>query len=127
LLLKGASEGSKARLETHRNILVSLARLSSLGILHGDVPKCSVHDVIDEAVIIIPLENVIDIDNEASRLEKEITKLKGDMINHDKKLANKNFRAKAPVKIIELERQRRDDTAMTLEKLQDAFTRLKNL
>ncbi|MBH89731.1 MAG: valine--tRNA ligase [Magnetovibrio sp.] len=127
LLLKGASEGSKARLETHRNILVSLARLSSLGILHGDVPKCSVHDVIDEAVIIIPLENVIDIDNEASRLEKEITKLKGDMINHDKKLANKNFTAKAPVKIIELERQRRDDTAMTLEKLQDAFTRLKNL
>ncbi len=127
LLLKGANQVNAARLETHRSILLSLARLSSIEILEGEAPKCSVQDVIDEAVIVLPLDNVIDIASEANRLKKEIVKLEDEIVKYDKKLANKNFTEKAPVEIIELEHQRRKDGALTLEKLNEAFERLKNL
>jgi valyl-tRNA synthetase len=127
MLLKGANDVTEARLETHRKILSSLARLSSLDTLKGDAPKGSIQDVIDEATIVLPLANVIDIASEAARLKKEIAKLESGIIKHDKRLANKSFTNKAPATIVETERQRRDEEAVTLEKVVEAFERLKAL
>ena len=127
LLIKGANEVTEIRLETHRSILLSLARLSSLEVLEGVAPKGSVQDVIDEATIILPLDNIIDVESEAARLKKEIAKLEGDIAKHDKKLANKGFMEKAPAAIIEIERQRRDEESLILEKLIEALARLKAL
>jgi len=127
LLIRGANEVTEVRLETHRSILLSLARLSSLEVLNGEAPKGSLHDVIDEATIILPLDNVIDVETEAARLKKEIEKLKGDIAKHDKKLTNKGFTEKAPAAIIETERQRRDEESLILGKLIEALARLKAL
>ena len=127
MLLKGASDVNKARLDTHRNILSSLARLSSLDMLEGDAPKGSVQDVIDEAIIVLPLADVIDVASEAARLEKEIAKLETEIAKHDKKLANKGFTDKAPAEVVETERQRRDEESATLEKVVEALERLKAL
>jgi valyl-tRNA synthetase len=127
MLLKGANDVTKARLATHRNVLSSMARLSSLDILEGDAPKGSIQDVIGEATIVLPLADVIDVASEAARLKKEILKLEVDIIKHDKKLANKNFMDKAPAAVVETERQRRDEEAATLEKVVEAFERIKAL
>ena len=127
LLIKGANEITKIRLETHRSILLSLARLSSIEVLRGEAPKGSVQDVIDEATIIFPLDNVIDFESEAARLKKEIAKLECDIAKHDKKLANRGFTEKAPAAIIELERLRRDEESLILEKLIEALARLNAL
>jgi len=127
MLLKGASDVTKVRLDTHRGILSSLARLSSLDVLEGEAPKGSVQDVIDEATIVLPLADVIDIDSEAQRLEKEIAKLQAEIAKHDKKLANKGFTDKAPAAVVETERQRRDEESAILEKVLEALERLKAL
>jgi valyl-tRNA synthetase len=127
MLIKGANEVTEARIEMHRSTLLSLSRLSSLKILEGVPPKGSVQDVIDEATIILPLIDVIDVAAEAARLEKEIAKLEGDIIKHDKKLTNKNFTEKAPIAIVELEHQRRNEQALIMEKLTEALARLKAL
>jgi valyl-tRNA synthetase len=127
MLLKDASDASKARLESHKGILSTLARLSSIDVLDGEAPKGSVQDVLDEATIVLPMADIIDIAAEQARLEKETAKLEGEIAKHDKKLANKGFTDKAPAAVIETERQRRGDAAATLEKVSEALERLKAL
>ncbi len=127
MLLKDAGEASQVRLDSHKGILLTLARLSSVELLEGEAPKGAVQDVLDEAIIVLPLADIIDIAAEQARLEKEIAKLEGEITKHEKKLANKGFTDKAPPEIVETERQRRDEAAATLEKVTEALEKLKAL
>ena len=127
MLLKGANDVSKARLGTHKDLLSSLARLSSVDVQEGEAPKGAVQDVLDEATIVLPLADIIDIAAEQARLEKEVAKLEGEIAKHDKKLANKGFTDKAPAEVVETEKERRADAAAILEKVSDALERLKAL
>ena len=127
MLLKDGGEAARQRLQTHRDILSTLARLESLDVLDGEVPKGAVQDVLDEATIVLPLAGVIDIAAEQARLEKEAAKLQGDIAKHDKKLANKGFTDKAPAEVVETERQRRDEAAAALAKVTEALQRVKAL
>jgi len=127
MFLKDASDVTKAWLETHRGLLMTLARLETVDVLDGDVPKGSVQDVIDEAAIVLPLAGILDLDAENARLGKEVAKLQGEIAKHDNKLANKKFTDKAPREVVETERARRDEAALTLIKVNEALDRLKAL
>ncbi len=127
MLLKDAGDASKTRLDSHKGILSTLARLSSISVLDGEAPKGSVQDVLDEATIVLPLADIIDIAAEQARLEKETAKLEAEIDKHDKKLANKGFTDKAPAEVVETERQRREEAAATLSKVAEALDRLKAL
>ncbi|HER27277.1 MAG TPA: valine--tRNA ligase, partial [Rhodospirillales bacterium] len=127
LLLKDASDATRARLDTHRGLIITLARLDSADVLDGDVPKGSVQDIIDEASIVLPLAGILDIAAEQARLEKEAARLEGEIAKHDKKLANKGFTDKAPADVVETERTRRADEAAMLAKIKVAMERLKAL
>ncbi|MBT4219912.1 MAG: valine--tRNA ligase, partial [Rhodospirillaceae bacterium] len=72
--LKDADDTVATRLETHKGLICTLARLESADLLDGDVPKGAVQDVIDEATFVLPLAGIIDVDSEAARLEKEIAR-----------------------------------------------------
>ncbi|HJN25601.1 MAG TPA: valine--tRNA ligase, partial [Rhodospirillales bacterium] len=61
MLLKDAGETSQVRLDSHKGILSTLARLSSVELLEGEAPKGAVQDVLDEAIIVLPLADIIDI------------------------------------------------------------------
>jgi valyl-tRNA synthetase len=54
----------------------------------------------------IPLENLIDISKEKSRLEKNYQKLKSEQYMLNNKLNNKNFLEKAPKDVVEKIRKR---------------------
>ncbi|MHA1598985.1 MAG: valine--tRNA ligase [Alphaproteobacteria bacterium] len=127
MLLKDADADTEARLQTHKGLVCTLARLQSAEVLSGDVPKGAVQDVIDEATFVLPLSDIIDIDAEAQRLEKEIARLEGEITKHDKKLANPGFTDKAPAAVVDTERPRRDEAQTTLAKVKDALQRLKAL
>jgi valyl-tRNA synthetase len=127
MLLKDASDVTRARMETHNDILSTLARLSSLDILDGEAPKGALQDVLGEATIVLPLDGLVDVADETARLEKEIARLEMEISKHDKKLANKGFTDKAPAAVVETERQRRADEAETLIKVSEALQRLKEL
>ncbi|MGB0671142.1 MAG: class I tRNA ligase family protein, partial [Rhodospirillales bacterium] len=124
LSLKGASAESLARLERHGDLIRRLARLESAAALEGDVPAGSVQQILDEATIVLPIADVIDIAAEKARLEKEIAKLDSDIMKHDKKLANPGFVDKAPEAVVETERERRSEAAATRDKLAEALDRL---
>jgi valyl-tRNA synthetase len=124
LLLKDMGAAATARMESHRSSIVTLARLASIEPLDGEAPKGAVQDVLDEATVILPLAEVIDLAAEKARLEKEIAKLDGEIGEHDRKLANANFTAKAPAAVVDTERQRRAEAARARSKLTEALNRL---
>jgi valyl-tRNA synthetase len=124
LLLLNTNAATQVRLANHNDLIVRLARLSSVEIADGELPKGSVQDVIDEATMALPIADVIDVAAEKVRLGKEIAKLDGEIVKFDKKLGNAGFLAKAPAEVVDEERRRRDETAETRARLGQALDRL---
>ncbi len=124
LLLKDPNDGAIARLASHRDLITSLARLSSAELLDHEVPKGSVQDVLDGTTIVLPIGNVIDISAEQARLSREVAKLDSEILRLDKKLANQGFLAKAPPEVVETERERLAEAAEARGKLHEAVRRL---
>ncbi|CCC98219.1 valyl-tRNA synthetase [Azospirillum brasilense] len=124
LKLKDAGPESLKRLDTHRDLILRMARLASVEPLSGPVPKSAVQAVLDEATLILPLEGIVDLDKERARLTKEIEKLSGEIKKIDAKLSNEQFVAKAPEEVIEEQRDRRDTAEQARDKLQKALEML---
>ena len=122
-LLRDANDKTEKRLARHRDLIMRLARLDSVAI-SDEVPAGSIQAVIDEATLLLPLADIIDIDQERARLNKEIAKLEGEIKGYEKKLGNQGFIAKAPPEVVEENRERRDSAAETHERLRDALARL---
>jgi valyl-tRNA synthetase len=122
-ILRGAGDASKDRLATHREQILWLARLDDVT-LDGEVPEGAVQLVLDEATLVLPLADIVDLDQERGRLKKEIDKLVSDIAGIDKKLSNTNFTSKAPEAVVAEQHDRRASAADAKEKLEAALTRL---
>jgi valyl-tRNA synthetase len=83
-----------------------------------DKPKASASAVVKGCDIFVPLEGLIDLDKERSRIKKEITRIINSFNGVRKKLENENFVSKAPAEVIERERMKMNDWEKTLVKLQ---------
>ena len=127
LILKDAGERAQSCLVNHADLLKRVARLSSLELLSGDVPAGSVQDVIDEAILILPISETIDLTEEKSRLGKEIDKQTAEIDRFEKKLSNERFVTSAPDEVVATERQKLADAQQTKIKLQEAWERLVDL
>jgi len=124
LLLRDASPSSLERLAAHRDVIVRMARLSSVELLEGPVPKNAVQTVVDETSVVLPLDGVIDVEKERARLSKELGKFESETTKIDAKLGNAQFVAKAPEEVIVEQRERRAAAAAAAEKLRTALAML---
>ena len=61
---------------------------------------------------------------ERARLERELTKINGEIAKIDKKLSNPKFLEKAPEEVVEEQRERRADADLSRQKLDQAVARL---
>nr|WP_173370424.1 valine--tRNA ligase [Methylocystis sp. SC2] len=123
LLLIGADEALKARATRWDETIRKLARLSRLGFADA-APKSSAQLLVRGGVAAMPLEGVIDLGAERARLAKETAKLEGELKKLDAKLANEGFLAKAEEEVIDEHRERREETASRIDKLNAALLRL---
>jgi valyl-tRNA synthetase len=78
----------------------------------------SARAVISGAEISVPLEGLIDIDKERSRLEKELGKMMGELEGLEKRLANQDFISRADPDVVA-------DTRERAAELTDQITKLK--
>jgi valyl-tRNA synthetase len=124
LLLKDASPEAVRRLDTYRDIILRMARLSSAQPTAEPAPKGAIQAVLEEATVVLPLAGVIDVDQEKARLSKEIDKHTADIAKIDQKLGNANFVSRAPAEVIEEQRDRRATAEAARQKLADALARL---
>jgi valyl-tRNA synthetase len=126
MILRGASGESARRLEDHRDEIMRLARLESVTTSDGnaDIPEGSAQIVHDEATVVLPLDDVIDIAQERARLEKEAAKVAAEIAGIEKKLANKAFVEKAPDHVVATQHERKAAAQATLNQLSEALARL---
>ncbi|MGT2357469.1 hypothetical protein ACVPOS_13875 [Staphylococcus aureus] len=74
-----------------------------------EIPEKAMTSVVIAGKVRLPLEGLIDMDKEISRLEKELAKLQSELDRVDKKLSNENFVSKAPEKVINEEKTKKQD------------------
>ena len=124
MLMRDAAPATRARLATHLELIRRLARLDVVTVDGGAAPRGAVQLVVDEATIMLPLADVIDLGKEHGRLSKDIAKLAGEAGKIESKLANAQFVAKAPPDVIEEQRERLAEAQQALQKLTAARDRL---
>ncbi|MCP1335995.1 valine--tRNA ligase [Futiania mangrovi] len=123
LTLKGAGAEAAARLDRHRDLILRLARLESAEVSEEDTPG-AVRFVHDEATVLLPIGDVVDLKAERARLEKDLKKLDGEIRGLDAKLSNEKFLANAPEEVVEENRERKAEAEARKAKLADAIAQL---
>jgi len=108
------------RLDTYAPQLSPMARVEHVE-LAAAVPENALQTVVDGVQYAIPLAGLIDMDAERKRLAKEIEKAQSEIEKIDRKLGNEAFVAKAPEKVVTLQKERRAGYAAEVETLQAAL------
>lgn len=91
-----------------KGFLERLASVSGLEVRNVkiDIPSTAVAAVFGGGEIYIPLEDLIDIEKELDRLDKEKVNLKRELDRVEGKLSNEEFVGRAPEKVIIAEREK---------------------
>ena len=102
-----------------------LARISEMTVdANLNKPRASASAVINNCEIYIPLEGLIDLEVEKSRLQKEISRLESSLIGIEKKLSNEKFISNAAKDVVERERAKQIDWQNNLHKLNEILLNL---
>ena len=105
LLARDGSAETVARLQRFDSQLRFLTRLESIDVIQSEPPAAAAARVGDLNVF-VPLEGLVDLDAERSRLEKELKKVAAERAKSEGKLASDTFVANAPAAVVEQERAR---------------------
>jgi valyl-tRNA synthetase len=123
LVLKDASAESKDRLDRNLGVIQTLARLASAHTT-DTLPQGSAQFVLGEAIVALPLGDVIDFAKERARLEKELKKAEDEIARFDAKLNNEQFVSRAPEDVLAEQREKRAEALALAARLKEAIARL---
>ena len=80
--------------------------------------------VTDEAKLYMPMAELVDLEKERARLEKELEKARKNYDNQMRKLSNESFVSRAPEQVVQTERDRAEKAKALIDNLEES---LKNL
>ena len=112
--------------ETGRVYLSKLAYAGSLTITDTAPAEAEgmVSVVTDEAKMYMPLSELVDIEKERQRIEKELSKAKAELERVEKKLQNESFVSKAPENVVNAEREKAAKAQALIANLEDSLKAL---
>ena len=119
--------GDAAFMTASSAVIKALAKLSEVRVFDDEAAWAAAAQaapvaVVGEARICLHME--VDLAAEKLRLGKEITRLEGELVKVQAKLANEAFVSKVPPAVLAQEQKRLADFSATLEKLNVQFARL---
>jgi valyl-tRNA synthetase len=123
LALIGLSQTSRGRLERHRELIATLARLGAIEEAAAP-PAGSALFVAAESTGALAIAQFIDLGAERARLAKEIFVHGADIDRAAKKLDNAAFLARAPAEVVEESRERLAESQSAKARLEAALARL---
>ena len=77
-----------------------------------------------DAKAFIPMDELVDIEKEKARLIKEMDRLKGEIARIESKLSNDGFVSKAPQKVVDAERTKKETYEKQLANVEKVFAEL---
>ena len=86
--------------------------------VNSPAPTGAVSVVISGATVYLPMDSLVDSAKEKARLTKEKQKLEQEIARIDGKLSNEGFMSKAPDSLIAAEREKRENFAVMLAKVE---------
>jgi valyl-tRNA synthetase len=100
-------EPDLAFLREHQPYLRSLARVGAADYRPaGNPPKGAATAVVGALEIYLPLDDLVNLDEERARLSREVAKVEDELARVQKKLANGDFIAKAKTEVIQKEKEK---------------------
>lgn len=128
LYIQANTQGIADILEANKAYITRFTNPSQLEIsTQVHAPEEVVSETLPFAQIILPLAGLIEIDDEIKRLQEELKRLDSEIKRADGMLANENFVARAPEKVVEEERQKREDYLGQKATVQARIQRLEQL
>ncbi|HEY9553651.1 valine--tRNA ligase [Allosphingosinicella sp.] len=123
LHVRDAEAGTIERLQRHEAAIMRLARLETIGsaaALAGGAAQV----IVDEAIFVLPLEGVIDLDAERSRLAKALNAAEQERDSLAGRLNNPSFVERAKPEAVEKARADHAEKASDAERYAAALARL---
>jgi valyl-tRNA synthetase len=109
----------------NKEIIAGIAKLD--GIEFSDkIPAESIEKTMDGYKLIIPLEGLIDPEEEMMRLQKELEDVENDIQIISSKLANEQFISKAPAAVVEKEKVKVSDAESKKAMLEKSIAKLRS-
>jgi valyl-tRNA synthetase len=125
LQVRVADDNKISVFKTYSKYLAKLARVVSVEMITQQVkPKLASSAVVGDTEIFVPLEGLIDLDAEKTRLEKEIDRLSVLIQSIQNKLANASFVERAPRNVVEKEQEKLASFTSSVEKLRKSLEHL---
>lgn len=126
ILIKTSNEKTKSIFEANVDYIERFCHPKKLEI-SADViaPDLAMTSIITGAEVYLPLADLINIDEEIIRLQKEVKKLEGEVIRGEKKLGNERFVANAPMEVVAQEKEKLRGYQIKLEATKERIIALK--
>ncbi|GFP76823.1 valine--tRNA ligase [Clostridium fungisolvens] len=111
------ADESKRAFENGRSYIEKLASASEVAFITDkkEVPENAVSVVVQGGELFMPLLDLVDREKELDRLNKEKTKLEGEILRVEKKVNNPGFVNKAPKEVVDAERAKGEKYKEMLE------------
>jgi valyl-tRNA synthetase len=118
ILIAGGDGQDPAIITQHESYFEHLARTRAVKYdRHLARPKHAASAVVKDFEIYLPLADLIDVNVERNRLEKERQRLEKLLDDLNRRLYSQDFMAKAPQQVVERERQKKTDFETSLKKI----------
>ncbi len=124
--IKGGTAKEEIWLKANQTYIHTLGRVESIEAVETE-PEDAVMALAGDMTLLVPLADIIDPDEEISRLENKLDKLKQDKSRIEAKLKNKNFVEKAPEAVVDKEREHLAAIEDALLKMHEQKTRIEKL
>jgi valyl-tRNA synthetase len=122
----GGKKNEQHWLQSNTDYLKTLARIENINKIET-APDDAVLSLAGDMTVLVPLADLIDPKAELEKLKKEIDKLNNERQQIQAKLENKNFTDRAPEDVVNKQRDRLNETAATIGKLEEQRKRIAEL
>jgi valyl-tRNA synthetase len=121
-------ETDLAFLRQQEAYLRSLARVGGVEFQHaGERPKGAATAVVGTLEVYLPLDDLINLDDERARLSKEVGKIQDELARVQKKLANADFLAKAKEEIVHKEKEKASEFEEKIRTLRSSLEKIQEI
>ena len=124
VLLRDAAPVTHRRAQIWLDAATRLARISVIAAAPAQTPPGSAQLVLDEATLVIPLADLIDIEAERARLTRERARAGDDYAKVIAKLGNADFMARARAEVVDEHQEREHRAKGEIVRLDAALARL---
>jgi valyl-tRNA synthetase len=119
-----SANGARSSIERNRVMLEKLANVSEVSFAPQSLSNHPGSRTTAQFEVAVIYERKIDVVAERERLEKELTKMEGELAGKEKQLSNQAFVGKAPADVVEGMRKRASELEMLIQKNRQALKEL---